>query len=387
MKQFIQRAIHPIIEQVARQYPIVSITGPRQSGKSTLLKHLYKDYKYVNLENPDIREFALNDPKGFLKSYPSKTIIDEAQRVPDLFSYLQTHVDEIDEPGMYFLAGSHNFLLLSAIKQSLAGRCAILNLLPFSRIELKVVNKLPENIEEQIFKGFYPRLYDRDIHPTRYYADYVQTYVERDVREVSKIIDLNKFIKFIRLCAARIGQLLNMNSLATDCGISVPTAEGWMSILESSFIMYRLEPNHKNYNKRIIKSPKLYFYDTGLACYLLGFKNVEDLDISYMKGALFENLVINQFLKYAYNIGEEPNLSFWRDSQGNEIDLLVGSESQMEAYEIKSGHTFNLTFFKGLDKWSKLSGVPVERRNVIYAGDERLTTSSGNLLPFSHLFA
>lgn len=386
MKEYIPRLIHNVLKEVTAFYPIVTLTGPRQSGKSTLLKHLFGDYRYVNLENPDIREFALKDPRGFLKNYDDKTIIDEAQRVPELFSYLQTRVDEVDNPGMYILAGSHNFLLLKAIKQSLAGRSAILNLLPLSRKELIDADKLPEKIELQIFKGFYPRLYDRDINPTRYYADYVQTYVERDVREVSRIIDLSKFIKFIRLCAARVGQLMNMASLANDCGISVITAEGWLSILESSFILYRLEPNHKNYNKRIIKSPKLYFYDTGLACYLLGIKSADELEISYMKGALFENLVINQFLKNSYNRGEEPDLSFWRDSQGNEIDLLVGTESQMTAYEIKSGQTFNTTYFEGLDKWGKLADIPIERRNVIYAGDNRLTTSSGNLIPISEFY-
>ena len=382
---YIPRILSDVLREVATQYPIVTLTGPRQSGKSTLLKHLFPDYRYLNLEHPDLREFALTDPKGFIASYPDKTIIDEAQRAPKLFSYLQPHIDDKDTPGMYFLAGSHNFLLMQSIEQSLAGRTAVLNLLPFSRRELHDADILPDSIAEQIFRGFYPRLYDRNISPHRFYADYVQTYVERDVREVSRIIDLNKFVRFLRLCAARIGQLLNVTSLATDCGISVPTAEGWLSILESSFIIYRLMPDYINYNKRLVKSPKLYFYDTGLACYLLGLKSAEDVDISHFKGELFENLVINQFVKSAFNAGEEPDLSFWRDSQGNEIDLLVNRGHNRKAYEIKSGHTFNSAFFKGLDKWGKLSDTPVDRRAVIYAGREKLSMAGGLLLPVAEL--
>lgn len=386
MKEYIPRALSSCIEKVATQYPIVTLTGPRQSGKSTLLKHLYPDYHYINLENHDIREFAMNDPHGFLASYPDKTIIDEAQHVPQLFSYIQAYVDEIDTPGMYFLAGSHNFLLMSAIKQSLAGRTAVLNLLPLSRKELLDVGKLPASIDEQILKGFYPRLYDRNIDPSRYYSDYVQTYVERDVREITRIVDLSKFVKFLKLCAARIGQLINMTSLATDCGISIPTAEGWLSVLEASFIVYRLTPDFNNYNKRIVKSPKLYFYDTGLACYLLGLKDVQEVEITYLKGALFENLVINHFVKQYLNQGEEPVISFWRDSQGNEVDLLVDNGDRRVAYEIKSGQTFNNTFFKGLDKWGKLSGTTVDRLKVIYAGREQFTTSNGELLSFPKLY-
>lgn len=386
MKTYIHRILSECLKKSTELYPIVTITGPRQSGKSTLLRHLFSDYTYINLENPDIREFAINDPRGFIATYPGKTIIDEAQRVPELFSYLQPHVDQLDQPGMYILAGSHNFLLMQAIKQSLAGRTAVLNLLPFSRAELNDAGKLPATIEEQIFNGFYPRLYDSNIPPQRYYTDYVQTYVERDVREITRIVDLAKFIKFIKLCAGRIGQLLNLSSLATECGISVPTADGWLSILEASFIIYRLQPDNVNFNKRLVKSPKLYFYDTGLATYLLGIKNVDELKLSYMKGSLFENLVINQFIKDSFNRGEEPELSFWRDSQGNEIDLLVGVGHNREAYEIKSGQTFNSSFFRGLDKWGKLSGATTSQLKVIYAGEQRLSTSDGELIPFGELF-
>lgn len=386
MKEYIPRLLTPCLQEAITKYPIITLTGPRQSGKSTLLKHVFTDYKYVNLENPDIREFALTDPRGFLNSYPSKTIIDEIQKVPHLFSYLQTYTDEVDEPGMYCLAGSHNFLMMKAITQSLAGRTAIFNLLPLSRKELYNVNRLPESINLQIYNGFYPRIYDRDINPTRYYTDYIKTYVERDVRDILNIIDLNKFIKFIRLCAGRIGQLINLTSLSIETGISVPTAEGWLSILEASFIIYRLESNHNNYAKRIIKSPKLFFYDTGLACYLLGIKTPEEIMLSYMRGALFENLVINQFIKKALNVGEEPDMTFWRDSQGNEIDLIVKNGSNYKAYEIKSGDTFNTSFFSNLNKWGKLSGTPIENLNVIYGGKNSLITSNGNLISLHEFF-
>ena len=386
MKEYIQRELSDILVEASGHYPVVTLTGPRQSGKSTLLKHLFPTYRYVSLEDPDIRRVAIEDPRGFLKTYPDKTIIDEAQRAPDLFSYLQTHVDESDSTGMYFLAGSHNFLLMQSITQSLAGRTAVLNLLPFSRSELHRAEKLPPTIDEQILKGFYPRLYDRKIPAQRFYADYVRTYVERDVREVTRIVELNKFEKFIKLCAARIGQLLNVASLAMDCGISVPTAEGWLSILEGSFIVYRLQPNHVNFNKRIVKSPKLYFYDTGLACYLLGIKTAEEVGLSYLKRALFENMVVNQFVKDALNRGETPDISFWRDSQGNEVDLLVGTENNWQAYEIKSGHTYNPSFFKGLDKWGALSSTPPAHRYVIYAGKQELTTSGGELVAFDNFF-
>lgn len=386
MNEYVHRDISLCLQDAATQYPIVTLTGPRQSGKSTLLRHLYSDYKYVNLEEPDLRELAEKDARAFLRNFPGKTIIDEAQRVPSLFSYLQAHVDEVDQPGMYFLAGSHNFLLMEAINQSLAGRTAVLHLLPFSRAELHEAGKLPENVSEQIFKGFYPRLYDRNINPSRYYADYLRTYVERDVRQITRIVDLNKFTLFLKLCAARIGQLLNLNSLANECGINIKTAESWLSILEASFIVYRLLPSHVNYNKRLVKASKLYFFDTGLASHLLSLKNASEIDLSYLKGALFENLVINQFVKNSYNKGENPDIYFWRDSQGTEVDLLLKSGSDLFAYEIKSGQTFNSDYFKNLVKWCQISNVPPEECNIIYLGNQGLTTSNGNLIPFGSFY-
>lgn len=386
MKEYIYRDISPVLKEACSQYSIVTLTGPRQSGKSTLLRHLFPSYQYVSLEDLDIRTFAKNDPRGFIKTYPAHTIIDEAQKVPELFSYLQTYTDSVDEPGMYLLSGSHNFLLMQSIEQSLAGRTAVLQLLPFSRIELKKAGKMPESIFEQILKGFYPRLYDRAIPPARYYADYLKTYVERDVREILRVTDLDKFVKFLKMCAARIGQILNLTSLATDCGISLPTVEGWLSILEASYICYRLKPYYNNYNKRLIKRPKLFFYDTGIACHLLGLRKEEEVRNSYMRGELFENIVINQFIKEDLNHGEDPELYFWRDSQGNEVDLLDASGEGLKAYEIKSSSTFNPDFFNGLKKWGDLSGTPVERLNVVYNGENNLKTSAGNLLSFDKIF-
>lgn len=382
----IPRILSSKIAELSKKFPVVTLTGPRQSGKSTLLRSMFSDYEYVSLENLDIREFAASDPRGFLKTYPNHTILDEVHLVPSLFSYLQTHIDEKGEDGMYLLAGSQNFQLLQQITQSLAGRTAILKLLPFSRRELHDANLLEKDINAQIFKGFYPRIYDKDIHPTDYYPSYLQTYVERDVRTVLKVTDLNKFVKFIRLCAGRIGQIVNLTSLANETGISSVTADGWLSVLEASYICYRLEPNFNNFNKRIIKSPKLYFYDTGLACSLLGLTDEHQLSTFYLRGALFENLVINQFIKDSLNVGQTPDLTFWRDSQGNEVDLIQTKQLQMNAYEIKSGETFSPDFFKGLDKWAKLSDTPTDRLNVIYNGVDSLNTSHGQVISFPSYF-
>lgn len=376
----IQRELASKIRELTTKFPIVTLTGPRQSGKSTLLRHLFSDYKYVSLEDLDARAFADDDPRGFLQTYPSHVIIDEAQHAPNLFSYLQTHVDLADETGMYLLAGSQNFKLLDRINQSLAGRTAILKLMPFSRRELRDANIQKRNLDEQIFTGFYPRIYDKDIHPTDYYPAYIETYVERDVRSLLKVTDLNKFVKFIRLCAGRIGQILNLTALANETGIATSTADGWLSVLEASYICYRLEPNFNNFNKRIIKSPKLYFYDTGLACNLLGISSAEQMSTFYMRGALLENLVINQFVKDALNMGMTPDLTYWRDSQGHEIDLISTANGIMTAYEIKSGATFHKDFFKNLTLWGGISGTPADRLNVIYCGNETLHTSAGNVL-------
>lgn len=381
----IKRTLQTKLLEFAKKYPIVTLTGPRQSGKSTLLRHSFPDYEYISLEDPDTRLFATDDPRGFLATYPDKTIIDEAQRVPALFSYIQTHVDKTGGEGMYLLAGSHNFLLMESINQSLAGRTAILKLLPFSHAEMQGDGILPQTVDKEIFQGAYPRLYDKELTPADYYSFYIQTYVERDVRLMKNIGDLSKFIRFIKLCAGRIGQLLNLSSLANECGVAVSTISAWISVLEASYICYLLKPDYNNYAKRLVKAPKLYFYDTGLACSLLDIRTPEEVSIHFLRGGLFENLVINEFIKTAYNKGEEPNLTFWRDSTGNEVDLLQYIGGKRYAYEIKSGATFSLDFFKGISKWAKLSGTDPEQCFVIYNGEKNMKTSTGKLTKWSDL--
>ena len=375
----IERTLQNKLQELSRKYPIVTLTGPRQSGKSTLLRHTFPDYAYVSLEDPDMRMFASEDPRGFLATYPDRTIIDEAQRVPTLFSYLQTHTDQANQEGMYLLAGSHNFLLMESISQSLAGRTAVLKLLPFSHAEMKAARILPATVDQEIFSGGYPRLYDKSIEPTDYYPYYVQTYVERDVRALKNIGDLSKFIRFLKLCAGRIGQLLNLSSLANECGIAVSTAANWISVLEASYICHLLKPDHNNYAKRLVKTPKLYFYDTGLACSLLDIRTSGQVSTHFLRGGLFENLVINEFIKASYHQGQEPELTFWRDSTGNEIDLLQYTGGMPHAYEIKSGATFSPDFFKGIAKWAKLSGTPADRCTAIYTGNQNLKTQQGNV--------
>ncbi len=380
----INRTLQTKLVEMTRKYPIVTLTGPRQSGKSTLLRNSFPDYSYVSLEDPDMRSFAAEDPRGFLATYPDKTIIDEAQRVPALFSYIQTHTDRENREGMFLLAGSHNFLLMEHINQSLAGRTAVLKLLPFSHAEMREAGILPQSVDEEIFKGGYPRLYDKDIAPTDYYPFYIQTYVERDIRLMKNIGDLNKFVRFIKLCAGRIGQLLNQSSLANECGVAVTTISTWISILEASYICYLLKPDHNNYAKRLVKTPKLYFHDTGLACALLGIQKPEQVSSHFMRGGLFENMVINEFIKSSYNRGEESNLTFWRDSTGNEVDLLNYSDGSPRAYEIKSGATFSTDYFKGISKWAKLSGTDATQCFALYNGDRSMKTSAGEVVQWAN---
>ncbi|MCD8208319.1 MAG: ATP-binding protein [Bacteroidales bacterium] len=376
----IKRDLTAKLQELAGKYPLVTLTGPRQSGKSTLLRTAFPDYRYVSLEDPDMRLFAEDDPKGFIATYPDRTFIDEAQRVPALFSYLQTHTDKAGREGMYLLAGSHNFLLMQSVGQSLAGRTAVLKLLPFSHAEMVGGDVLPQSVDEEIFMGGYPRLYDKGLKPVDFYPSYIQTYVERDVRLMKNIGDLSAFIRFVKLCAGQIGQLLNLSSLAGECGLTASTASAWLSVLEASYICYRLQPNHKNYSKRLVKTPKLYFYDTGLACSLLGLTSAEQVRTHFLRGGLFENLVLNEFVKRGCNRGVESDLSFWRDSTGNEIDLLENVGGQEHAYEIKSGATFSPDYFKGLVKWAALSGADSDHLSVIYTGDTDLSTKHGHVL-------
>ena len=373
----IPRNITPYIERLTAKFPVLAITGPRQSGKTTLLKHLFKEYQYVSLENPESRAFAQEDPKGFLETYPEKVIFDEVQRVPDLFSYLQGVVDEANIEGQFILSGSQNFLLLEKITQSLAGRVALFKLLPFSFEELKKENLLAQDWSVAAYKGLYPRIYDKDISPTDFYPNYIETYVERDVRNLINIKDLTLFRNFVKLCAGRIGQLLNVSSLANDCGISQPTAQAWLSILESSYIIFTLPPYYKNFNKRVIKSPKLYFYDTGLAASQLGITTAGQIDTHYLKGGLFENMIMAELLKQNFNQGIQADFYFWRDSNGNELDCLVERAGQLEIIEMKAGKTINTDYFKGLNYFKEVAGELISQSYLVYGGDQNQKRTEG----------
>jgi uncharacterized protein len=380
----IKRQIEGKIKSLVGKYPVLSITGPRQSGKTTLVKYMFPDYVYVNFEDQEQREFALDDPKGFLNSKGKQLIIDEAQYVPNIFSYIQLYVDS-DPERQYILTGSQNFLLIEKISQSLAGRVALLYLLPFSIQEMKETRFENPNYPECIVKGGYPRIYDREMNASEWLLNYITTYVERDVRQIINISDLNSFQKFIALCAGRIGQLINFSSLANELSISYHTVQKWLSILETAFITYRLYPYHKNFNKRLVKTPKLYFYDTGLACALLGIRTVEQLQLHFLKGGLFENMVITELYKQSYNDGILPSYYFWRDNKGMEIDCLVTNGGQMTAVEIKSGATIHPNFFKNLLYFQELTGLSSQQLVLLYGGPDSYQRSSARVLSWTHM--
>ena len=381
----IERTLREKLLYLSTKFPFVLLTGPRQSGKSTLVRHTFRDYSYISLEESDNRSYAEEDPRGFISEYPDKTIIDEIQRVPKLLSYLQTHSDLAGKNGMYILTGSQNFQLLSSVDQSLAGRVAVMTLLPFSHIEMRDGGILPQSIDEEIFNGSYPRLYDNGLSAADFYPSYIDTYVERDVRLVKDIGNLSAFVRLLKLCAGRIGQILNMSSLATECGVTIPTINSWLSVLQSSYIIYLLQPDYRNFSKRLVKTPKLYFYDTGLACSLLEIKQASQVSNHYLRGGLFENMVIGEFLKRGFNEGDRSSFTFWSDSNGNEVDLLMNKGDHVDAVEIKSGQTYNADFFKNLKYWSKLSGEDKDHRQVVYGGSQHRSTSEGELIPWSML--
>jgi len=359
-----------------KQFPVLSLTGPRQTGKTTLLKSIYKDLPYVSLEDIDNRTSATQDPRGFLSNFPSGVVLDEVQNTPDLFSYIQGLVDEKDIH--IVLSGSQNFLLSEKINQSLAGRTTILKLLPFSFEELRDTTYEPPDWETLVFNGGYPRLYDKQIQPSDFYPSYINTYIEKDVRQIKNIENLNSFSQFLKLCAGRTGQVLNIHALANDAGVSPNTAKAWLSVLEASYILHFLQPHYKNFNKRIIKSPKLYFYDTGIACSLLGIESTQQLSTHYLKGGLFENLIINEFIKRRLNEGKIPNTFYWLSKDQKEIDLLIEEGNRLLPIEIKSGKTRNASFFNSLQYWQKLSGEDSKNLTVIYGGTDNLNTSMGN---------
>lgn len=380
----IQRIITNKLIEISSYYSVITFTGPRQSGKTTLIKSVFKDLPYISLENPDSKKRAEEDPRGFLNNYPKGVILDEVQNVPDLFSYIQGIVDDNREI-LFVLSGSQNFLLLDKIKQSLAGRAAVVKLLPFSFEELKNTVYWKNNPFHFIYNGMYPSIYDRKIPPNLFYANYIQTYIERDVSAIRNIGSLTNFSRFLSLCAGRIGQILNIESLANDVGIAPNTARDWLSILEASYVIYLLKPHYKNFNKRLIKRPKLYFYDTGLACNLLQIKSMEQLDVHFARGNLFENFIINELLKARYNIVETSNLYFWRNKHGKEIDCLIEKANSLLPIEIKSSSTYQKEHFKNMNYWNKLAQNSKENSYLVYAGNEDDTLPYGNLTSWKNL--
>lgn len=379
---YIPRNAEPRLQHFASGYPVVVVTGPRQSGKSTLVRHAFPDHHYVSLEDLDQREFAETDPRGFLNQFSGGVILDEAQRCPALFSYLQTRVDERQRPGEFILTGSQQFGLLSGITQSLAGRAALLTLLPMTYGELQHSGKIGNDLDKILFDGAYPPIFDRGLEPHPWHGNYVRTYLERDVRQLIKVQDLGTFQRFLKLCAGRTGQLLNLSSLANDSGITHNAAKAWISVLEASYIVHLLPPHHQNFNKRLVKTPKLYFLDTGLAAWLLGIQNSEQLITHVQRGALFETWVISELLKARYNAGDTSNLYFWRDRSGHEVDLLIDHGTHLSPLEIKSGQTINKDYFKGLEFWKKLAAETAGQAWLVYGGDTRQTRSDVTVLPW-----
>ncbi|MEQ1745317.1 MAG: ATP-binding protein [Saprospiraceae bacterium] len=383
----IARQIEAAIREMLTKFPILLVIGPRQAGKTTLLREMFADYQYVNLEFAANREFAATDPVGFLRQYPGKIILDEAQRVPELFSYLQVRADEDKEMGKYILSGSQNFLLADNVAQSLAGRVAIFKLLPLSHREMygHTPDLLANNPEAAIFRGGYPALFERDIHPSAYFPSYIETYLERDVRSVTNISDLNTFRNFLRLCAGRVGQPVNYQALATEAGISQPTLKKWLNILEAGFIAFQLQPYFENFSKRLIKSPKLYFYDTGLLCHLLDLNESAQIDHYHAKGSLFENMVAAELMKNRYNAFRPASIYFWRDSNGNEVDFLVREGGEVHLVEAKFSFTPMAQFYKGIQFVREAAPQFSGRNIVLFAGDEAQIRREAELLSWRAL--
>lgn len=382
---FIKRTLEKKLKETIATFPIVAITGPRQSGKTTLVKHVFPDWKYVSLEDLDTRSFAENDPRGFFATYGGKIIIDEVQRVPALFSYLQSVVDKNKKPGQFILTGSQNFLLHEKIGQSLAGRVALLHLLPCGIHELTNAGFTFNRYTECIFKGFYPALYGTTVNPRDWYLNYIQTYIERDVRLIKNVTDLHTFQIFTQLCAGRTGQLLNLSSLANDCGISHNTARAWLSVLEASFIIFLLKPHHKSFNKRLVKMPKLYFYEVGLATTLLGIRTPAQIDTHPLRGSLFETMMVAELIKYQYHRGFPPHCYFWRDKTGHEIDCLLDAQNTFIPIEIKAGETVSENYFEELRYWNTLAGADPKKSFLVYGGAENQTRNEINVVSWSRV--
>jgi len=381
VRGMIRRQLAPVLGSMAEQYPVVTVTGPRQSGKTTLVRSVFDGHGYCNLENPETRRLALEDPKQFFALHPPPLILDEVQRAPELLSWIQVRVDESQESGAYVLTGSHQFQLHEAITQSLAGRTALLRLLPFSIRELLDAG-LAGDKNELLYRGFLPRIYDRKMDPGQAYANYFRTYVERDVRQLLEIRNVGAFENFIRLLAGRVGQPVNLSSLGSDTGVSGTTLKEWLSVLEASYIVFRLQPYYRNFGKRLVKSPKLYFVEPGLACWLLGIDSPAMAARDPLHGNLFENLIVAEALKARIHQGGEPRLYYWRDSGGNEVDLLYDKRPRLIPVEIKSAMTWQPEFTKRIEEFQRL--VPDAGKGyVVYAGDVAPRNERVEAVPFA----
>ena len=383
---YLKRNCSKVLDRLSKGFPVIGVTGPRQSGKTTLVRHYFHDKPYVTLENPENLEFAHSDPKGFLAQFPQGAILDEIQRQPELLSYIQGIVDDSKQLAQFVLTGSQQFGLRAKISQSLAGRIGLIELLPFSISELNANNVKEITLNELTYKGFYPPVYDRDLTAADWFASYVQTYIERDVKQLIHVRDTINFQTFLRLCAGRAGQVMNLSSIGNDCGISHNTVKEWLSVLEASYLVFKLTPHFENFSKRLLKSPKYYFHDTGLLCWLLGINSPEQLVSHPLKGAIFENLVVAEVLKNTTEKGEQPRLYYWRDSRGLEVDLIIDKgHQQLMPVEIKAGQTINKSFFRNLETWQKLAGEKAIDPTVIYAGESSQKRSNMNILSWKNL--
>jgi uncharacterized protein len=381
----IPRTASETLATIASQFKAVAIIGPRQSGKTTLSRLTFDDRPYVSLEDPDTREFAHSDPRRFLAQFQGGAIFDEVQRVPELFSYLQGILDGASEPGRFVLTGSHHFGLMDTISQSLAGRVGFIKLLPFSFVELKNAPISVGSLETQLFKGGYPPIYDMNASPELWYNAYIASYIERDIRLLVNVQDIGVFQRFMRMCAANVGQMLNMTRMGADLGIDQKTVRAWMGILETSFIVFRLMPHHANFRKRLVKTPKLYFYDTGLAARLLGIEAPEQLVSHTMRGALFENWVITELVKYRYNRGKESNLFFWRNNTGHEVDIIADLGESLQPIEVKSGTTIARDWFDNLVRWRSLAKERSLKPCLVYGGKLAQTREQVDVIPWNDI--